>query len=235
MTPPPVAAPRRRGRKVLILIIALLVIVGLLFGLDRAAAACTANRIATTLQNEGFPVRPNVSVEGFPFLTQLISRHLQGVEVTAPRYPIGSVTASIHVHAQDITLDSGYQSGTIAQVTGTGLVPFASLARMPGLAAVPGLLISGDGPHMVKLSANLGVFAASAIARVTQTAGNELSLRIVSSSGVPAALLAPIRDLILRIPALPLGLTVQSVRVSPRGVVIGVAGSDVKFGGSTAQ
>jgi len=235
MTPPPVAAPRRRGRKVLILIIALLVIVGLLFGLDRAAAAYTANRIATTLQNEGFPVRPNVSVEGFPFLTQLISRHLQGVEVTAPRYPIGSVTASIHVHAQDITLDSGYQSGTIAQVTGTGLVPFASLARMPGLAAVPGLLISGDGPHMVKLSANLGVFAASAIARVTQTAGNELSLRIVSSSGVPAALLAPIRDLILRIPALPLGLTVQSVRVSPRGVVIGVAGSDVKFGGSTAQ
>jgi len=235
MTPPPVAAPRRRGRKVLILIITLLVIVGLLFGLDRAAAAYTANRIATTLQNEGFPVRPNVSVEGFPFLTQLISRHLQGVEVTAPRYPIGSVTASIHVHAQDITLDSGYQSGTIAQVTGTGLVPFASLARMPGLAAVPGLLISGDGPHMVKLSANLGVFAASAIARVTQTAGNELSLRIVSSSGVPAALLAPIRDLILRIPALPLGLTVQSVRVSPRGVVIGVAGSDVKFGGSTAQ
>jgi len=235
MTPPPVAAPRRRGRKVLILIIALLVIVGLLFGLDRAAAAYTANRIATTLQNEGFPVRPNVSVEGFPFLTQLISRHLQGVEVTAPRYPIGSVTASIHVHAQDITLDSGYQSGTIAQVTGTGLVPFASLARMPGLAAVPGLLISGDGPHMVKLSANLGVFAASAIARVTQTAGNELSLRIVSSSGVPAALLAPIRDLILRIPALPLGLTVQSVRVSPRGVVIGVAGSNVKFGGSTAQ
>ena len=230
MTPPPVAAPRRRGRKVLILTIALLVIVGLLFGLDRAAAAYTANRIATTLQNEGFPVRPNVSVEGFPFLTQLISRHLQGVEVTAPRYPIGSVTASIHVHAQDITLDSGYQSGTIAQVTGTGLVPFASLARMPGLAAVPGLLISGDGPHMVKLSANLGVFAASAIARVTQTAGNELSLRIVSSSGVPAALLAPIRDLILRIPALPLGLTVQSVRVSPRGVVIGVAGSNVKFG-----
>jgi hypothetical protein len=230
MTPAPVAAPRRRGRKVLILIIALLVIVGLLIGLDRAAAAYTANRIATTLQKEGFPVRPNVSVEGFPFLTQLISRHLQGVEVTAPRYPIGSVTASIHVHAQNITLDSGYQSGTIAQVTGTGLIPFASLTRLPALAAVPGLQISSDGPHMVKLSANLQVLAASAIARVQQTARNEISLRIVSSSGVPAALLAPIRDLILQIPALPLGLTVQSVRVSPRGVVIGVAGSNVKFG-----
>jgi DUF2993 family protein len=230
MTPPTLAAPRRRGRKVWILIIALLVIVGLLFGLDRAAAAYTANRIATTLQNEGFPVRPNVSVEGFPFLTQLISRYLQGVEVTAPRYPIGPVTASIDVHAHDITLDSGYQSGTIARVTGTGLIPFASLAGLPALAAVPGLQISSDGPHMIKLSANLQVLAASAIARVKQTARNEISLRIVSSSGVPAALLAPIRDLILQIPALPLGLTVQSVRVSPRGVVIGVAGSNVKFG-----
>ena len=223
------AAPRRRGRKVLILIIVLLVIAGLLFGLDRAAAAYTASRIATTLQNEGFPVRPNVSVEGFPFLNQ-ISKHLQGVKVTAARFPVGPVTASIDVHAQDIALNSGYQSGTITQVTGVGLIPFASLARMPALAAVPGLQISGDGPHMVKLSANLSVFAASAIARVTQTARNEIGLRLVSSSGVPAALLAPIRDLILQIPTLPLGLTVHSVRVSPRGVVIGVTGQDVKFG-----
>ena len=230
MTPPPMAAPRRRGRKVLILIIVLLVIAGLLFALDRAAAAYTARRIATTLENEGFAVRPHVSVEGFPFLTQLITRHLDGVKVTAPRYPVGSVTANIDVHAKDIRLDSGYQSGTIAQVTGTGLIPFASLARLPALAAVPGLQISSDGPHMVKLSANLQVLAASAIARVKQTARNQISLRIVSSSGVPVALLAPIRNLILQIPALPLGLTVRSVRVSPRGVVIGVAASNAKFG-----
>jgi hypothetical protein len=224
------AAPRRRGRKVLILIIVLLVIAGLLFALDRAAAAYTARRIATSLQNEGFAVRPHVSVEGFPFLTQLITRHLDGVKVTAPRYPVGSVTANIDVHAKDIRLDSGYQSGTIAQVTGTGLIPFASLARLPALAAVPGLQISSDGPHMVKLSANLQVLAASAIARVKQTARNQISLRIVSSSGVPVALLAPIRNLILQIPALPLGLTVRSVRVSPQGVIIGVAASNAKFG-----
>jgi hypothetical protein len=230
MTAPPTAAPRRRGRKVLILIIVLLVIAGVLFGLDRAAAAYTARRIATTLQNDGFPVRPNVSVEGFPFLTQLIRKHLQGVEVTAARVPVGSVTASIDVHAQNITLDSGYQSGTIAQVTGTGLIPFASLARMPALAAVPGLQITSAGPHRVKLSANLQVVEASAIAQVTQTAPDEINFRIVSSSGVPAALLAPIRDLTLQIPALPLGLTVHSVRVSPRGVVIGVTGQNVKFG-----
>ncbi len=224
------AVPRRRGRKVLILIIVLLVILGLLVGLDRVAAAYTANRIATTLQNDGFPVKPNVSVEGFPFLTQLITRHLHGVEVTAPKVPVGPVTASIDVQAKNIALNSGYQSGTIAQVTGTGLISFASLAGLSALAAVPGLKISSDGPHMVKLSANLQVFAASAVARVKQTARNEISLRIISSSGVPASLLAPISNLILQIPALPLGLTVQSVHVTPQGVVIGIGGNNVSFG-----
>jgi len=214
---------------VLILIIALVVLLGLLFGLDRAAAAYAAGRIATKLQAQGFPVRPSVTVEGFPFLTQLISRHLDGIEVTAPRFPVGQLTASIHAHATDITLDSGYQSGTIAQVTGTGLITFASLGRLPALAAVPGLKIGSDGPHQVRLTANLSILAASAIARVTQTSPHEISIRVVSSS-VPAALLGPLQHLIVQVPKLPLGLTVRSVTVGPRGVVIGVTGRNVSFG-----
>ena len=210
--------------------IVLLAILGLLFGLDRAAAAITADRIAAKLHTEGFPVEPTVTVEGFPFLPQLISRHLDGVEVIAPEFPVGPVTASIDVHATDITLDSGYQSGTIAQVNGTGLITFASLAKVPALASVPGLKVSGDGPDMVKLSANLAIFAATAIARVQLASPHEIVLRLVSASGVPAALLDPIRHLTVQIPALPLGLTVQSVTVTPQGVVIRVSGSNVSFG-----
>jgi DUF2993 family protein len=228
MMPPPRA--RRTGRRILILIVVLLAILGLLFGLDRAAAAITADRIAAKLQTEGFPVEPTVTVKGFPFLTQLISRHLDGVEVIAPEFPVGPVTASIDVHGTDITLDSGYQSGTIAQVNGTGLITFASLATLPSLANVPSLKISGDGPSMVKLSANLAIFAATAIARVKLASPHEIALRLVSASGVPAALLDPIRHLTVQIPALPLGLTVQSVMVTPQGVVIRVSGSNVSFG-----
>src|SRR5207245_2960504 len=95
MMPPPRA--RRTGRRIMILVIVLLAILGLLLGLDRAAAAITADRIAAKLQTEGFPVEPNVTVEGFPFLNQLISRHLDGVQVVAPEFPVGSVTASIDV------------------------------------------------------------------------------------------------------------------------------------------
>jgi hypothetical protein len=214
----------------MILVIILLAILGLLVGLDRAAAAITADRIAAKLQTQGFPVEPTVTVEGFPFLTQLISRHLDGVQVIAPKFPVGSVTASINVHATDITLDSNYQSGTIGKINGTGLITFASLAKAPALAAVPGLKISSDGPHMVKLSANLAILAASAIAQVKLASPHEIALRLVSASGVPAALLDQIRNLIVQIPALPLGLTVQSVTVSPQGVVIRVSGSNASFG-----
>jgi fumarate reductase subunit D len=228
MMPPPRA--RRTGRRIFIVVIVLLALLGLLVGLDRAAAAITADRIAAKLQTEGFPVEPTVTVEGFPFLTQLISRHLDGIEVISPEFPVGPVTASIKVHATDITLNSGYQSGTIAQVNGTGLITFADLAKLPALAAVPGLKMSSDGPHMVKLSANLAILAATAIARVKLTNPHEIALRLVSASGVPAALLDPIRHLIVQIPALPLGLTVRSVTVAPLGVVIRVSGSNVSFG-----
>jgi LmeA-like phospholipid-binding len=231
--PPPMMPPRRTrrtGRRVLILIIVLLAVLGLLVGLDRAAAAYAAGRIATKLQANGFPVRPDVSVEGFPFLTQVLGHHLDGVKVTAPKFPVGAVDASVNVQASNIMLSSGYQSGTIARVTGTGLITFASLATLPALAAVPGLTITGAGPHLVKLTANLQIIAASAIARVNLAGPHAIALRIVSASGVPAALLGPIRHLIVPVPKLPLGLTVQSVTVNSSGVVIGVTGSNVPFG-----
>src|SRR5579859_946645 len=229
MTPPP--GPRRRpGRNVLILIIVLLAILGLLFGLDRAAASYAAGRIAAKLQADGFPVRPNVTVEGFPFLTQLIGHHLDGVKVTAPRFPVGQVMASVSAQATDIALSSGYQSGTISRVTGTGLITFGSLAQVPALAAVLGLTLSSAGSHLVKLTANLPALTASAIARVKQAGPDEIVLRVVSTSGVPASLLGPIRHLTVRIPKLPLGLTVRSVTVIPRGVVIGFAASNASFG-----
>ena len=208
----------------------MLAMLGLLVGLDRAAAAYAAGRIATKLQANGFPVRPNVSVEGFPFLTQVLGHHLDGVEVTAPEFPVGAVDASVDVKASNITLNSGYQSGTIARVTGTGLITFASLATLPALAAVPGLRITGAGPHLVKLTANLQIIAATATARVRLAGPHAIALRVVSTRGVPAALLGPIRHLIVPVPRLPLGLTVRSVTVNSSGVVIGVAGSNVPFG-----
>jgi hypothetical protein len=207
------------------------VILALLVGLDRIAAAYAANQIATRIEGYGFPVKPSVTVEGFPFLTQVISRHFDGVVVSAPNFPAGPVTASINVTATSISLNPGYHSGTVARVTGTGLIKFSSIASLASAAGAPGLTVTRAGPHQVKLTANLQVVSASAIARVKKAGPNAFSIRIVSSNGVPPSLLGPIRHLTVRIPKLPRGLTVQTVSVTAQGVLLHVTGSNVHFGG----
>ena len=229
--PPPAGRPRRLSRKARAAIIIPLALLVLLVGVDRLAAAYAANQIATRIEGYGFPVKPGVTVEGFPFLTQVISRHFDGVDISAPSFPAGPVTASIEVRATGIALNPGYNSGTIAQVTGTGLISFSSLANMAGAAGAPGLTVSRAGPDAVKLTANLQVLTATAIARVKKIGRNEFSIRIVSANGIPLSLLGPIRHLTVRIPQLPRGLAVQTVSVTGQGVLVRIAGSNVRFGG----
>jgi tRNA A-37 threonylcarbamoyl transferase component Bud32 len=226
----PPGRPRRLSRKAKAAIIIPLALLALLVGVDRLAAAYAANQIATKIQKYGFPVKPGVTVEGFPFLTQIISRHLDGVDISAPNFPVGPVTASMQVQATDIALNSGYKSGTIAHVTGSGLISFSSLSRLAGVEGAPGLKVSRDSAHKVKLTANLQILTATAVARVKKTGRNRFSIDLISANGIPVSLLRPIRHLVVHIPKLPQGLTVQAVSVTDQGVVVQVAGSHVSFG-----
>lgn len=228
--PSPPGRTRRLSRKARAAIIIPLALLALLVGADRLAAAYAANQIASRIQEHGFPVKPSVTVEGFPFLTQVITRHFAGVEITAPNFPVGPVTASIQVNATDISLKSGYHSGTIAHVTGTGLITFSSLSKLAGAQGAPGLKISRAGPNKVRLTANLQIVTATAVARVKKTGRNKFSIRLISADGLPASLLGPIRHLVVHIPKLPQGLSVQAVDVTVQGVVVRVTGSHVRFG-----
>jgi LmeA-like phospholipid-binding len=230
-TSPGLGRPRRGRRRVWLAIGIPVAIVALLIGLDRVAAAIAANVAATKIQSNGFPVKPSVSFEGFPFLTQVITRHFDGVDITANKFPAGPLRASVQIKATDIRMNSGYQSGTVARATGTGLISFSSIASMARAEGAPGLKVTRAGPHRVRLSANLEILSASAIARVTKTGAHQFTISVVSSSGIPASLLGPVRHLTVSIPKLPQGLSVQSVSVTGQGVVLRVSGSNISFGG----
>lgn len=231
-SPVPPPPPARRGRARRRLVIAGAIVVGLvvvLVGLDRAAAAYAENRIAGQLQSYGFPSKPTVTVEGFPFLTQVISRHLDGIHISSNGLRAGPVTASIDVQATGIVLNSGYNSGVITHLAGTGLIAFSSLAQVASSAGAPGVKISAAGPDSVRLTVNLAVISASAIARVTRVGPNKFKIHIVDAGGIPLSLLGPIRSMTVQIPALPMGLRVQSLSVTDKGVVIYVTGSNFHF------
>jgi hypothetical protein len=53
---------------------------------------------------------------------------------------------------------------------------------------------------------------------------------VISAGGIPVAVLGPLRDITLPLPALPPGMTIQGVSVTGQGVLVHMAGQDVSFG-----
>jgi hypothetical protein len=232
--------PARGGRRgVRALIVAAIVIV-LLVALDFGARAIGENIMATKIQQQGLSQKPDVTIDGFPFLTQVASKDFQQVTISASNLAEGPVTiTSVNATATGIRLKSySSQSGTITNVTGTALISFASLGNtltqqfgpLGALLNGAGLNLTAAGPDEVKASVDLLVTSGSATWRVTRLDGNRLHIGLVSSSGLPSSVLNSIQSLTVRIPKLPLGLTIDSVIVTPAGVIGRISGHNVPFG-----
>jgi LmeA-like phospholipid-binding len=219
---------RRRRKWPWILLASVVVLLVLLVVLDRVAVAYAENQAAQQMQSQGFPVKPDVTIEGFPFLTQVAARRFNDVHISASNVKEGPVTLSVEADATDILLDPGYQSGTITHVTGTGLIGFSSLASAAGIQGASGLKISAAGGNQVKLSLSVLGLDLSATATIEQTGPDTFKVHLDSTNGIPASLLGPL-NYTIHVPALPMGLTIQSVKVTSQGVLLHVTGSDIKF------
>jgi hypothetical protein len=229
---------RRRTRRWLI---ALLVVVALLVGADFAARAVAEQVAASQFQKQGhLSVKPNVTIEGFPFLTQVATKDISNVKVGISNLQEGPVTfTSINANATAIKLRSyAFNSGTIGHINGTALISFASLGNTLSSQFGPlgqllngaGLNLTAAGPDEVKASLNLIVTTGSATWRISRVSGNQLNVRLVSSSGLDPSLLSGIQNKTISIPALPLGLTLDSLSVTPSGIIGSISGNNVPFG-----
>jgi hypothetical protein len=229
----------RRGRGWLI---TLVLVVVLLVAADFVAKAFAESVAATEFQKQGqLSTKPDVTIEGFPFLTQLASRDFSDVKVSISNLTEGPVTiTSVNATATAIRLKSfAFNSGTIGHLHGTLLINFASLGNtltseigpLGALLNGAGLDVSAAGPDEVKATLNLLVATGSATWRVSRTSPTELNIHLVSSSGLPSSLLGSMQNVNVQIPKLPLGLTIDSVSVSPAGIVGNITGNDVPFGG----
>jgi hypothetical protein len=221
---------RKGGRRALILVLSLLVLLGLLVAADRVAVAYADRQVAAQLQRHGFPSRPQVTIEGFPFLTQLAARDIHDVRISAQRVHEGPLMLDIAANATGIRLGSDYRSGVISHVTGTGLIPFSDISSMAAGAGIAGLRLTPDGTHRVKLTLNLQVTTISAAAAIRQSGPDSFRIHLISTGGGPAAYLSALHGFTVHVPSLPLGLTIHGVSVTSQGVVVHVAGSDIPFG-----
>ena len=227
-------APRRRRRRrwPVILLVTLVVLAVLFVIVDRVAVRYADNQFATQIQKQGFSSKPDVSIQGFPFLTQLAARNFQDVHITATDEKVGPVTIDdINATIKDIKLNSGFNSGTVSSINGTGLITFGSLAKAGSNAAgVADLKISRKSDDEAKITANVaGIFSDTGVARVTQS-GNKIHVKLVSAGGLPTQLLGSLGSFTISLPKLPLGMTLQSVTLTAQGAVVHITGHDIPFG-----
>jgi hypothetical protein len=220
--------------------VALVALVVLLVAADFIAKSFAQNKLASEIQQHGFPKKPSVSIAGFPFLTQVISHNLKQVNISSQNIPEGPVNISqVSAVMKGIHLGSGFTSGTVSQVHGSVLVTFSSLARtlnsqigpLGALVGSSGLTLSAASSDEVKATLDLLVASGSATWRISRISGQEFNARLVGSSGVPSSLLGSISSFNIRIPQLPLGMKIDSVRITPAGVVGSISGHNLPFGG----
>ena len=222
---PPARTRRRRRRWPWITVLVLVLVLVLA---DRAANAYAEDQMASQIQSSlALSGKPHVTIQGFPFLTQLAARNLRTVDVNASnetagpggQLEIASLTATLHgMHIH------GTNSATVDQFTASALVTFTALANAGGIPQ--GITLSADGPNQIKATVDILGFSSDATAKVTQVGPNKINVKVTNFGGVPADVLGSLTDFNITIPKLPAGVTIQSISITQQGLRITAAGTN---------
>ncbi|HEY1913965.1 MAG TPA: DUF2993 domain-containing protein [Streptosporangiaceae bacterium] len=217
-------------------LVALVILVIVLVVIDRAGLFIAERAISTKVQSAShLSAKPGVSIEGFPFLTQVASGNYQQINVSINAYDADGVQLQdikaqfTGVHAS-LSLLLGQNSGdvTAAHATGTAMLPFAEVQqRLPR-----GVTISPDGSSDLTVA---GTVAGVGVIKGTAQLGVSGSRITVTPDRFTVAGLTAPGYLVSRfgfaipVSGLPLGLTVSSVHVTGDGLVVGATGQNVEF------
>lgn len=215
------------------LLVTLVVLAVLFVVSDRVANAVAENEMARQMQSSlGLSGKPHVTIEGFPFWTQLVAREFRTVDITASNEtvtPSSAGGASVEVASLNATLHGmhihGLKSATIDQFNASALITFAALENAGGIPS--GITLSPAGPDQVKATVNVaGLFSDSAVAQVTRAGPNAINVHVVDARGIPASVLGNLSGFTVRIPGLPAGVSIQGVSVTQQGILITAAGQN---------
>ena len=221
------------------LMIAVLVLLGLAVAADRVLVVLTEDLLADTIQEEGqLPGEPDISIEGFPFLTQAINGRYDsvrvGVDVEALGLPPGA-TADIRLVGAQVPLSSVF-SGSISsvpveKVLGTVTFPFDYIGEQLG-----GATVTRDGSGL-RVETTVSLFGQDfQVAATAELAliGREVALTASNVEGFGAdlpdevtAVVLDLLDLSLPVPELPFGLVFTGIQVVGDGMRVVAEGNDI--------
>ena len=231
---PPTFVTRRRRRKgPLIALITVIVLLVLLVVSDRVANAFAENQMASQVQSSlNLSGKPTVSIQGFPFWTQLLAKDFKTVNISARNETINSPSAgggALEIASLNATLHGlhfqGFSSNsaTVDQFNASALVTFTALANVGGIPQ--GIQLTSDGGNKVKATISIGPLSDTAEAQVTQTGPNTINVKVIDAGGIPSDLLGNLANFSFSIPKLPAGVSIQSISVTQEGVMVTISGT----------
>jgi hypothetical protein len=244
-------------RALRILLVVVVILGGLFVLADRLAVNFAEGEVADKLKaHEGLATTPDVSIKGFPFLTQVVGGSLDDVEIGIKDYEAATGTSSRTIRIDDLQADmkgvdfSGdYSSATAASATGTASITYAELLKtakseptqvVQGVTAnVIGLSDGGNGKIKVAVEATvLGSKLPQPVYVLSTVTVSGDTVRVHADSlpsfgGVRAAEneVRSITDFEQKIDDLPGGIKLDKVVAAKNGVEISVKGSNVRLAG----
>ncbi|MFF2956538.1 DUF2993 domain-containing protein [Kitasatospora sp. NPDC057965] len=228
--------------------IGVVVLSGVLVGADRIAVGVAEDEAADQILKSGrMSQKPDVSIEGFPFLTQVVAKKLDDVRISSDALTVGEGKDKVSLHAfraelSGVEVSGNMSSATVDSGAGSALITYADLSGLlpPASELVPnaGRLSLGGGTRLSlsyggpgKIKASLGPFpigdaAVHSKGDTVTVDGFKLSSMASLLAGVSDQSLAPIS---FTLSTLPAGLNLSSVTPQEDGLRLGFEGKGIKL------
>ncbi|WP_399087325.1 DUF2993 domain-containing protein [Streptomyces sp. BBFR2] len=231
-------------RALKVLLVLVVVVGGLFVAADRVAVNLAEDKAAEKIRDsQGLAAAPEVSIKGFPFLTQVAGRNLDEVEAE-----LGGVKADADGHTlrvdklkavfHDVKLSDDYSSiENAASATATATLSYADLTKASGANVQVTYGGTKGGQGQVKISPAIPLLSSLEVTGSVTAHGDTLRLR-ADSIPTMCRLLPGCADKIReqtdhewKLDQLPANLKLDKVTAGPDGVAISATGTDVKLPG----
>ena len=212
----------------IVIVLAILLVIANFVG-----KAVAENDMADQFTANGFPVRPSVNIEGFPFLTQVVAKDFKKVVITASNIPAGPVTIStLNATITGMHLNSSWNGATIDHLTATAFVSLSSLTDgiSSELGGAASLTAVPDGPNSLKITGSVLGLSASGEVEIKQTGPQQITIELPTSGGLVGSLLGSAASFPINLPAgVPPSLRITGLTLNGNGLTLSAAATNATF------
>lgn len=224
---------RRWGTKLAIVVLAL---AALFTAADRITVGVAESEVAKTIQtSQNLDSKPSVSIDGFPFLTQVLGMDLHSVSLDARGIERNGVRVTdLRANAHGVRLGGGFKPKTIDSLDGTAFFNWADLdqAAAPLVSAygIKNLVLSQGPGGTLKISGTVLGVGGTAEGQISIGSGNQIRVRTTKLGA--GFLSIPDFHFTYAIGALPLNIKLTDFRVDEDGIRVSASATDVPVNNS---